>query len=80
MIAHRKFRAHELVLFASAPPPDRPPLSVGERCRLTSGGPSLLIVDVDGDALVVSWRDPNGIVHEHAFARGCLRRSAGRAR
>lgn len=63
----------EHVARVCSPPPDEPPLAWGERCRLLAGGPSLLVVDLDGDSLTVAYRDKLG-AHEMPLARWCLRR------
>src|ERR1700676_710694 len=49
------FKPGDLRLVSLAPPPDDPPLRIGEYCRLNSGGPRLLVVDVDGFVIVVGW-------------------------
>lgn len=36
---------------------DNPPLTIGDRCRLNSGSPDLLVVDFEDDTVIVSWVD-----------------------
>lgn len=67
------FRANELRKVAAAPPPDVPPLGIGDRVILNSGSPPLLVVDCDGETVTVAWRD-KGLVDERHFPRGCVRR------
>lgn len=54
---------------------DDHPLGVGDDCRLNSGGPTMLVVDVDNDILTVSWPDKRGIPQETTFPRACVRRA-----
>lgn len=51
------FAPNELKAVAPAPAPDDPPLVIGDRCALNSGGPSLLVVDEIGDMVIVSFPD-----------------------
>jgi uncharacterized protein YodC (DUF2158 family) len=53
-------------------PGTRERLHLGDRVTLISGGPPMLVVDVDGDNVAVSWKDDAGGVVEDAFSRGCL--------
>ena len=70
------FKLRDLELVAKAPPPDDPPLSVGDRCFFNSGGPELTVVDIKGDKdLTVSWSHDDGRVEEMDFPRACVRRS-----
>lgn len=70
----RKFHVSDLVLVSPAPAPDMPPLAVGDRCRLNSGGPDMLVVDATADAVVVAWADGAGGVSEAEFRRAVVRR------
>lgn len=70
------YRANELRLVRPAPPPDDPPLGVGERCHLLSGSPALLVVDVGADDVVLAWPHDDGSVTEAAIARAAVRRSS----
>ena len=46
---------------------------IGDRACLNSGGPDMLIVDLVGSAaVIVSWRDRNGYVHESTFPNQCV--------
>lgn len=56
MIRRQSFRLEDLVVEAPAPPPDDPPLGVGEKCRVISGSPDLLVVDCDDVHVIVAWR------------------------
>lgn len=71
----QSFKAGDLRLVAQAPPPDDPPLMMGDVCTLNSGSPPLLVVDLDGDDLVVSWRCDCGVT-ESKLPRACVRRVA----
>lgn len=74
---HRaSFATSDLVNIADAPPPDSPPLFMGELCRLNSGGPDLLIVDISAETVTVSW---NGGDDTHTFLRSSVRRIGGAA-
>jgi uncharacterized protein YodC (DUF2158 family) len=68
-----RFSLSDLVKVGDAPPPDSPPLIMGEFCQLISGGPDMLIVDIDGDALTVSWNEGEDT---HTFSRATVRRCA----
>jgi uncharacterized protein YodC (DUF2158 family) len=61
-----------LRLIAPTPPPDVPPLGVGDRCMLNSGGPVMTVVDFADDEVVVSWDGEGGM--ESTFLRACVRR------
>lgn len=53
-------------------PPDRAPLIVGDECRLVHGlGPVMLVVDGNGEAVIVSWDEG---CQEYQFARCLVRR------
>jgi uncharacterized protein YodC (DUF2158 family) len=53
---------------------------VGTRVRLNSGGPDMLVVDLmESTAVVVSWRDSFGNVHESRFPNQCVQRRAWNA-
>lgn len=59
--AHRgAFRVDGLKVVGDAGPPDNPPLSIGDWCRLASGGPDMLVVDDLGAHVVASWLDGGG--------------------
>ena len=64
----------DLRLVRPAPPPDIPPLQVGDFCKLNSGGPSLLVVAVDGSVVTVGWNGDNSI-KERTISRVCVRRT-----
>ena len=67
-----RFRTDMLRLVAPAPLPDVPPLGVGDRCMLNSGGPIMTVVDVGDDEVVVAWRGE--AISESVFPRACVRR------
>lgn len=71
------FSASELKLIASAESfhdVREPPLSTGNFVRLNSGGPLLMVVDVEADRITVAWRDAAGQAHECEFPRPCVHR------
>lgn len=43
--------------------PSDPPIGIGSMVILNSGGPEMLVVDVDGDKLTCSWMN-GGVAHE----------------
>ncbi len=70
---YRTYPAHSLGLVARAGEiagtGER--LHLGDRVRLNSGGPVMLVVDCDGDRFVVAWSDA-GKIREASFKRACL--------
>lgn len=50
-----------------------PPVGVGTVVRLNSGGPRMLVVDVGGEDVMVSWRTSEG-VQETTLPRVCVHR------
>jgi len=50
-----------------------PPLLIGNRVRLNSGGPEMLVVDTSENEIVAAW-NALGKNHEHAFPRLCVHR------
>lgn len=68
------FREEDLVIIAEAPPPDYPPLVVGDYCWFISGSPRLLVVEANGDDLVVSWANGEKEGDTH---RCCVRKTNG---
>lgn len=73
MMRNGMFKASDLRLVESAAPADSPPLIVGEVCRLNSGSPDLLVVDVSDRTVTVAWPESSD-VREHEFPRACVRR------
>ncbi len=69
-----RFRMRDLRLISEAPAQDDPPLRVGDRCRLNSGGPTLLVVDVDEDDLIFAWSDGKDGAMECVASRAIARR------
>lgn len=49
---------------------------IGDRVRLKSGGPEMLIVDLMDRTVMVAWLDNVGHVHEREFPNQCVERSA----
>ncbi len=68
-IQRRTFSADRLVRVARVEdiPGTTERLHIGDRVRLNSGGPVMLVVDIDGCRIVTAT--PN---HEYMFARPCL--------
>lgn len=75
MIRGQTFKVVDLVVVADAPPPDNPPLAIGDYCRLNSGSPLLLVTDMDGSTLTVAWHNGEAPV-EHNVIRAIVRRAA----
>lgn len=73
MIKSTRHRISTLRLVAPAPPPDVPPLAIGDHCRLNSGSPVLLVTDADDADLVVAW-ESEGSPIESSVPRACVRR------
>jgi uncharacterized protein YodC (DUF2158 family) len=46
-----------------------PPLRIGDRVQLNSGGPSTLVVDLDAETVTVAWQGGEAI-----FPRSCVHR------
>lgn len=65
------FRLIDLLLVAPAPAEDSPPLSIGDSCRLNSGGPAFLVVEADAETVIVA---KDGASDEIIFPRACVRR------
>lgn len=66
------FAAKDLEFVGKAPPPDSPPLQVGDWCHLTSGSARLLVVDVFRNSVIIGL--PGG--EEDELPRACVRRGA----
>jgi hypothetical protein len=45
--------------------PREPPLAIGTRVRLNSGGPSMLVVEIEGQDVTVAYRDNAGRPNEY---------------
>jgi hypothetical protein len=50
-----------------------PPLGIGNRVRLNSDGPQMMIVDISENEIVASW-NVEGKNHECMFPRACVHR------
>lgn len=59
----------DLELVRKAPEPDRPPLAVGDTCRLNSGSPLLTVIEAKTTLVVV---ERNG--ERMTFPRDAVRR------
>lgn len=54
-----------------------PPLTIGDWCKLNSGGPKMLVVDFDINNVVCAWEEYNyneRLVRERKFPRVCVYR------
>ena len=45
---------------------------IGERVRLNSGGPEMVVVDVVGTSVVVTWPDRNGEMQKSMYPDQCV--------
>lgn len=55
--------------------PHEPPLALGDIVSVNSGGPKMMVVDLNGDGIaVVSWRDGEGVPQELSIPLACLHR------
>jgi uncharacterized protein YodC (DUF2158 family) len=71
-----KTRDIELVCTAeSFRSPYEPPLRLGNVVRLNSGGPPMLVVDVECNAVIVAWRDSAGGAFERRYPTDCVHRA-----
>lgn len=70
MIRNSQFRAKELIKMYESPPDQH--IGIGDAVILNSGGPSLLVVDLDEKTLTVSWRDDAGYAREHSLPKQCV--------
>jgi uncharacterized protein YodC (DUF2158 family) len=71
----RNFAAEELVVIAQSEEFQdirEPPLRLGDRVRLNSGGPESLVVDV-GEQVTIAWQDGSA-TREYRLPRACLHR------
>jgi uncharacterized protein YodC (DUF2158 family) len=53
------FRVSGLIRLAKATPPELQPKRIGQRVRLNSGGPEMLVVDIGygGGMVTAAWHD-----------------------
>lgn len=65
------FNVSDLRLVAEAPSADVPPLVVGDLCRLNSGGPACLVVEVSDENITMAVSDGT----EYVIHRDCVRRA-----
>jgi uncharacterized protein YodC (DUF2158 family) len=56
--------------------PYEPPLRLGNVVRLNSGGPPMLVVDVECNAVIVAWRDGAGATFERRYPTDCVHRAS----
>jgi uncharacterized protein YodC (DUF2158 family) len=76
-LSRRRFNASDLALVASAEgfaDTREPPLRLGNLVRLNSGGPTMVVVDIQGLAAICAWRARDGKTHEHSFPVACVHR------
>ena len=78
MIHRATYGSDMLILVAgvdSFQQPLEPVLRMGDIVRLNSGGPRMMVIDVDEDgAITAAWRDSNQQCHEVSFPRMCVHR------
>lgn len=70
-----QFPVESLQLIASAESfqcAQEPLIGVGSVVRLNSGGPRMLVVDIDADSVTASWQDHG--TQERVFRRPCVHR------
>ena len=67
------FRSKDLRIVAPAPPPDNPPLRIGDWCSLNSGGPNMMVADEADEHVTVAIPGKNVI--EHVMNRATVRRA-----
>ena len=73
----RKFNASDVDRISSAESfadEREPSLKLGNFVILNSGGPIMIVVDLDGPAVVASWCDRAGQIYEHRFPAACVHR------
>ena len=64
-----------LVALASEFQDDRQPaLRIGDIVRLNSGSAAVMVVDFEGDSVVVAYREKQGQVEEVTLPRPCVHR------
>jgi uncharacterized protein YodC (DUF2158 family) len=51
-----------------------PQLQLGNLVQLNSGGPTMIVADIDGTNAICAWRDHDGETHEHDFPIACVHR------
>jgi uncharacterized protein YodC (DUF2158 family) len=51
-----------------------PAFWLGNFVELNSGGPIMMIVEQEGDAVVAAWQDKAGRTHERSFPAVCVHR------
>jgi uncharacterized protein YodC (DUF2158 family) len=45
----------------------------GDAVRLKSGGPRMLVVDIEGDVVICEWLDDTGAGQHHGFSHPMLK-------
>jgi uncharacterized protein YodC (DUF2158 family) len=78
-LSQRKINASHLILIAAADSfadSREPPLGLGNFVRLNSGGPTMVIVDIEGLTVICAWRDRDGKTHEHGFPVASVHRAS----
>ncbi|HSC17363.1 MAG TPA: hypothetical protein VLC74_00465 [Rhizomicrobium sp.] len=51
-----------------------PQLRLGDITQLNSGGPRMMVVDIENDGIVAAWRDNDGAALEGEFPASCVQR------
>jgi hypothetical protein len=54
--------------------PRETPLAIGARVRLNSGGPSMLVVETEGENVTVAYRNAAGRIREYTVPAVCVHR------
>ena len=70
MMKRQQFNASELRILRKAPQ-HTTQFRIGDRVQLASGGPSSLIVDVDGSGVTMAWLTNDG-PHEMTIRSACV--------
>jgi uncharacterized protein YodC (DUF2158 family) len=76
-LRQRGINASDLELVGAAESfndPREPALRMGCLVKLNSGGPAMMVVDLEGPAAVVAWVDHSGVVCERRFPVACVHR------
>jgi len=76
-LIQRRINANHLDLIAPADTfadSREPPLVMGNFVRLNSGGPTMVVVDIDGLTAICAWRASERKTREHSFPVACVHR------
>ena len=72
----KSFRSKDLEIVRSSEDfrrANEKPIGVGDVMRLNSGGPAMLVVDLDAGSVTVAWRNASKI-EEASFPEPCVHR------